>query len=304
MSTITVTKTYQDAAVLYEADLDGIVDSTETFVNVTGIGDDNIQNATLTGDLLDSNSLTSTQIATSAVTTAKIAELGITTAKLAADSVTEAKLATNAVTTAKIQDGQVLTANIETSQVTTAKIANTNITAALINNNDITTPKIADASILTVKKPALNYAQSATANYSMSSTTPGNAGISATITTTGNPVYVFGQPTPNAAEGYFGISRGSVGMTSNYGAGGVLTLKRDTTTIAQYQIAIAAPNPSLAGIQNLELALPPGVIAYIDHPAAGTYSYEIELSAFNQTPFSNNTTIQIQYFRLNAVEID
>jgi len=45
MPTFTMTKTYQDGNVLFEADLDNMKNSTETFLNTTKIDDDNIQAA-------------------------------------------------------------------------------------------------------------------------------------------------------------------------------------------------------------------------------------------------------------------
>lgn len=86
MATLSVTKTYQDGDLLLETDLDGIKSSIETFVNITGIGDDNIQNGGITGSTkLVDGSVTQAKLATNSVTTAKIVDETITLAKLAAE---------------------------------------------------------------------------------------------------------------------------------------------------------------------------------------------------------------------------
>ena len=48
MPTLSITKSYADGDILLEADLDAIRTSIQTFFNVTGIDDDNIQNAGIT----------------------------------------------------------------------------------------------------------------------------------------------------------------------------------------------------------------------------------------------------------------
>ncbi len=50
MPTLTITKTYQDGNVLTEADLDNIKDSIETFINVTKLDDDNLQDNGISSD--------------------------------------------------------------------------------------------------------------------------------------------------------------------------------------------------------------------------------------------------------------
>lgn len=83
MPTLTVNKTYQDGQVLTEAQLDAAFDSVADFLNVTGIGADNIQD----------NSIGSAEIQTSAVTETKIAANSISTTKIQDASVTQSKLA-------------------------------------------------------------------------------------------------------------------------------------------------------------------------------------------------------------------
>jgi hypothetical protein len=63
MPTLTITKTYQDGDILLESDLDNIKDDVETFLNVTKLDGDNLQNGSIDTD----------QLAASAVTAAKLA---------------------------------------------------------------------------------------------------------------------------------------------------------------------------------------------------------------------------------------
>ncbi len=96
MATITITKQWANGQILLEADLDFIKSDIETFINVTKLNDDNIQNAGITASskLIDGTistgklqnaAVTDTKLATNAVTTIKITDANVTAAKLAAD---------------------------------------------------------------------------------------------------------------------------------------------------------------------------------------------------------------------------
>lgn len=85
MAFLTVTKQYTDGTVLTESQLDAAFQSIMTFLNVTGINSDNIQDGSITAAELQSDSVTETKIAANSVTTAKIADANVTRAKAAAD---------------------------------------------------------------------------------------------------------------------------------------------------------------------------------------------------------------------------
>lgn len=94
MASLDTTRNYNDGEVLVEADLDAFLDDIETFLNVTKINDDNIQNNGITGSTkLLNQSVTESKLASNSVTTLKIADGNVTTAKIADAAVTEAKLA-------------------------------------------------------------------------------------------------------------------------------------------------------------------------------------------------------------------
>lgn len=84
MATLNVNKQYADGTILTENQLDAAFSSIETFLNITGINSDNIQDNSITASELQSSSVTESKIATDSVTTTKMADSSITMAKLAA----------------------------------------------------------------------------------------------------------------------------------------------------------------------------------------------------------------------------
>lgn len=110
MATITITKQWANGQILLEADLDFIKDDVETFLNVTKISDDNIQDSGITA---------SSKLVDGTISTGKLQNAAITDIKLAADSVTTVKILDANVTTAKIADTAVTAAKLN-SDVTTA----------------------------------------------------------------------------------------------------------------------------------------------------------------------------------------
>lgn len=162
MALLTVTKNYQDGDVLLEADLDAMKSSIETFVNVTRLNDDNLQDDGITGSdkLVDasvsqaklaSNSVATAKIVDSAVTTAKILDSNVTTAKIADSNVTTAKIADSNITTAKIADANVTAVKLATGSVTEDKLGSGAVTETKIGSNAVTTAKIADGNVTTAK---------------------------------------------------------------------------------------------------------------------------------------------------------
>lgn len=93
MATLTITKEWANGEILLESDLDFIKNDVETFLNVTGIDDDNIQDVGITAS-------------------SKLVDGSISTAKLAGSSVTAPKIASDAVTTIKILDANVTVAKL------------------------------------------------------------------------------------------------------------------------------------------------------------------------------------------------
>jgi len=162
MPTLSISKTYRDGDVLFEADLDNIKSSVETFINTTKLDDDNIQDNGITGS-------------------SKLIDSSITSAKVVAEAVTATLLDTNAITTAKIGSNAVTAAKFNDLAVTTAKIADLNVTTA----------KLAAGAATTVKKQTPTVEQSS--GTGASGTTVNSTSFTlvqdVTITTTGGPVF-------------------------------------------------------------------------------------------------------------------
>ena len=113
MSKLKITKTYQDGVTPTQTDIDNIVDSIETFINVTKLSGENIQD----------NSINALQVfAPESITAGKLANFSITTDKIADGAVTAGKLQEGAITTAKIADGAVTTSKIADGAVTLDKL--------------------------------------------------------------------------------------------------------------------------------------------------------------------------------------
>lgn len=210
MATLDTTRSYNDGEVLVESDLDAFLDDIETFLNVTKINDDNIQNNGITGSTkLLNQSVTEAKLAANAVTTLKVADGAVTAAKLGTDAVTTVKIQDDAVTEAKIADSAVSTDRLAASAVTTAKIADDAVTADKLKDSAatdadraVTTDHIRDSAVTTAKvndgaitpgKCSTNY-YTATLTETIVSRT--NAGTSSgtvdigTMTQYGRPVMI------------------------------------------------------------------------------------------------------------------
>lgn len=92
MPALTITKTYDTGQTLTEAMLDNIKDDVETFINVTKLDQDNIQDGGVSSDKLAANSVVATKLNSDVVddstlqlsTNLRIKDAGVTRAKLAA----------------------------------------------------------------------------------------------------------------------------------------------------------------------------------------------------------------------------
>lgn len=104
MAVLTISKTFADTQVLFEADLDAMKSSIETAVNTTKLNDDNFQNSGITANT-------------------KVIDGTITSSVIADETITADLINSAAVTTAKLEDGGIGTDDIDTNAVTAAKIA-------------------------------------------------------------------------------------------------------------------------------------------------------------------------------------
>lgn len=83
MSTLTITKNYDDSTILTEAQLDAMKSSAETYFNTTKITSDNIQTAGLNGNtVLQNSSIATAKINDGSISGSSIEDEAVTTAKI------------------------------------------------------------------------------------------------------------------------------------------------------------------------------------------------------------------------------
>lgn len=249
MGTISITKDYLDGSILYEADLDNIVDAVETFLNTPNLGTNNIQDDGITAS-----------------------------SKFSDSSVITALIPNSAITTVKIADANITTDLILNSAVTTDKIAAANITTAKIADNTVTSTSINTNAVTNIKQGSSNYALSS-GTASTGFTSYGTytsytliSGLQATITTTGRPVEIRIVPTidsyTTSQKNFYQF------LANNYGVGNTyLKVVRDATDVIEIK---DSNTPYNLGSVNTRLGkIHSSFGPFIDTPSAGTYVYSI-----------------------------
>jgi hypothetical protein len=179
MPTLSITQTYADGDVLFESDLDNIIDDIETFLNVTKIDSANIQDGGIDGSTkLEDASVTASKIASNAITTAKLNDLAVTTAKINDLAVTTAKINDLAVTTAKINDLAVTPAKRSAANISSSSSSG----ATTITSGSATDVTNLSVSITTSGRPVMILLQN---NYDGT-----NSGLLSNTSAT-NPGYIY-----------------------------------------------------------------------------------------------------------------
>jgi hypothetical protein len=109
--------------------------------------------------------------------------------------------------------------------------------------------------------------------------------ITVTITTTGRPVMLVLQPDGNTTNDAY------IGVLSDAGLGRIATFKllRDATVIARSMHS---------GIASELFRIPPGALTLVDTPAAGTYTYKLQVAVDN-----NAAVVYAKYVVLIAYEL-
>lgn len=113
-------------------------------------------------------------------------------------------------------------------------------------------------------------------NFSTSSSSPVNVtNLSVTITTNGNPVQL-----KLIYDGSGGTNAGIVGAFVNASASGNVAkvyLLNGATVIDQTLVALSyVPSSAISG--NYDITLPSSSVSHMDFPAAGTYTYKVQIS--------------------------
>lgn len=210
MPRLDIRRTFDDDNFSAKQDIDNILDDMETFLNVTQLDDDNIQDASITGsDKLTADTISAGKLASSAVTTAKIVD----------DSVTDDKLAADCAGNGLTQDANgAIAVNVDDS---TLEVSSDTVQ---VKDNGVTTAKINDNAVTNAKFDTGIYFDKITRNLQTDLSQSTLAGTSVSITTSGSPVLIIA----------YGAYRSS-GVTSAVS----LEMKRDSTVLFTYQGADA-----------------------------------------------------------------
>lgn len=174
-------------------------------------------------------------------------------------AVTAAKIGTNAVTGAKLNSDTVDNSTLQYTN-STLSIKDSGVTTAKINDSAVTTAKINDGAVTQAKRASLGQQLSSSVSTTSTSTSfTAITGLSASITTTGRPVFI----------GLVSDGAGSPSLIG-FGTGGAyrttIRLKQDSTEIAQW--------PFDAGTAGGDI--PCSSVWHIYSVAAGTYTYSME----------------------------
>lgn len=248
---------------------------------------------TVTENWADGSTLTAAQLSTAMtsiesvvngnIDSTNIATGGVSTTNLASEAVTEAKLGPSAVTTAKVADGAVTGVKLNSNVVDNSTLA--------ISSNQLI---VKDGGITSAKMAALGQqVSSSSGSFSMSSSTFADVtNLTVSITTTGRPVvlHLIG----DGAGSYSNIlivnssTSGSNGLFNS----GAIKFLRDAS-----EVDCQSFGPEGVGLTAPNLILPPGSFFTYDAPAAGTYTYKVQVAALN------SDTLQVNNVRLFAYQL-
>lgn len=278
MATLSIPKNYADATILFESDLDDIRDNLLTFVNVTKLNDDNIQDQGITASLkLADNSITGDKLAAAIVDDVTL-EIVANVIGIKNDGVTASKLANDAVTTAKILNSNVINAKIADATIERVKFASRAVTT---DGSDPGSGGVSKSSSSGTFTTAVIVYTDVT-------------NLSLTLTTNGRPVRIFLEPDGT------GISRlGGKARTGGSGAIEVdveLKMVRDSTDISQYKIELQ--QASLGDVQ----LWPCSGIQFVDDVSAGTYVYKLQVQNI-QGGSATGFLAEVSNIRLVAYEL-
>lgn len=289
MADLSTTRNYDDGQVLVRADLDAFLDDIETFVNVTKLNDDNIQNSGITGSTkLLNQSVTEPKIASAAISTLKLQDASVTTAKIVDANVTTAKIASANITTALIADANVTTAKIASQAITTALLALNSVDDTILSSDPsddtkraVGTDAIHDQAVTAAKIAAGSIDTSKLATNFASGTFSGGSGsysVGSTVTTSGRPVCaVIYSGTVTAST--------SLALVRNDGSSdttiGNMFFTSDWQGLTyNFSFVFVENNPTDTNSRTSGAAA-----TIFDMPAAGTYTYK--LSATTTGSLSN-----------------
>lgn len=275
MAFLNIDRSYESNKTPTQQDLDNIIDGIETFLNVTGVSDDNIQNNSVTGST-----------------------------KLVDASITQSKLATNAVATNNIQDDVVTVNKIADSAVTTAKINNASVTHSKLADNAVNTNNIVNGSI-DPEHLLPNHQQ----NNLMGSIAPIFAGAgsvtttlvgTSTITTTNGVVLLNLNPI-SSSIGTTIYSTANSASDSNINFFTNFLIYRDGSLICNNKISFSANDYAHTPLF-VTMAVPLGINKFLDITSAGSHTYSFYIRG-TSTSSNYNPSISLINGIVNCFEV-
>lgn len=149
------------------------------------------------------------------------------------------------------------------------------VSTAKLADGAVTTVKIADGNVTQAKRVALGQQISSFVSNTFVGATFTDAGLSVSITTTGRPVFL----SLRAKDATFYDIGSFIGIedldTSGGYVEGFIKFVRGSTDVAIHGMQSWADGVSF----NEKLRVPPTSFTHIDTPAAGTYTYKIQVRA-------------------------
>ena len=160
-------------------------------------------------------------------------------------------------------------------QIPTGGIADLAVTTGKLAANAVTTAKITDANVTKAKLAAVGQQSGSGAGFvTTSSTAVDVTGVTATITSTGRPIMVL-------VHGLYAAERSSADTQVK----ATFAVLRDATSIGAYDVLVRG----LVSQINNRIDGPVS-FAILDAPAAGTYTYKLQVVA---DPFDTNTSVSV-----------
>lgn len=191
MATLVINVTYADGSILLASDLDAIVNGVESFINVTKINDENIQNGGITASTkLAAGSVSADRIAAGSITTGQISNsAGILGGQIAAATITGSNMVNKTVTAAQIADATITVTQMAANSVNNAQLVDNTIAPTKLQNLSLTAGQLASGAVTPAKRSTAAAAATAFVGGTIS-TGPTNTSVSATITGSSRPVLV------------------------------------------------------------------------------------------------------------------
>ena len=261
---------------------------------------------TITAGQIAANTITAAQIAASTITSAEIAAGTITAGDIAAGTITATEIAAGTITSAKIAAGTILASNIAANTITAGQIAANSITASQIAANTITgdrlvagtiaaaqlattqlltvSAQIGDGIITNAKIGNLEVDSAKIANL-----TVGTAKITDNAVTTPVSAFTSAATTVTSTSGYVTVQTATITTTGEPVVIGVsLSAVSNGSLDALFLCGVFRGTTQLLGSTGLITAAPtynkPIAFNLQDTPAAGTYTYSIQVYRYFSNP--------------------